>query len=823
MSDNDENGLSRRSVLLSAGATAGVLGYGGTNVLRSLGEGEEVHDVERFLDENTVVSGYCSPNCRGHCPLDIHVRDGQIRKVEPQVPEREEFRRACTLGQSHVHRTYNPNRLKYPMVRSDWSPGDPNPEGRGPDAEFEQVSWDEALDYVADEMERVRDEYAPESVYFELGSGGSGINGTIFSRLANLFGGTMKSWSIDINVGLGFRRITGDGYFNTPTNMRTDIKNANTIIIWGGNVFRSRLNPDARFLLDAIENGAKVVAVDPVYNQTTAKADLWLPIEPGKDSHLAMAMIHAVLEEGLEDREFLRERTLAPALVRSDTDELLKTGDIFEDGDDETPVAIDEETGEPVALEPETYGEYALFGEYEVEGYDVTTGLTEIEAAVADYSPEAVEETVGVDAGNVRQTVRWLTSRGPGGIMTGLGVDRYVYGHIFGQAYAILLALTGDYGRSGSITGGRFAGSWFASDYGTVEGSPGARSLQQKGILSAMEGDEDPPIKMMYAQSSNFVANQMPDRQRWLDALENLDLVAVADIHHTPNVQYSDIALPASHWTEREDITGAGEHPHVMYREAAHEPLWDSRSDNWMLAGLAERLGYGEHFTRERTELLREILDAEERFTFEELREKGTVHVETDEIVFTDEFDTPTGRLEIYDEDAPSEGDVSLEVPVPMEDRTADDHELADEYPLVFMQGHSRWRIHSQWAENPAVREINPEPRLDINPKDAQERGIEDGDYVRVHNERGEMVVKAKYNDGYRPGLVNTDQGWWGDDFVAGHHNDLTHTEVSDAIENFAFYDTRVEVEPAPEVDTSRYDDPEPAEWLEELPTGGDA
>jgi molybdopterin-containing oxidoreductase family molybdopterin binding subunit len=821
---SEQEGVSRRTVLLSAGTAAGALGLGGTSLLQSLDTESGVHNVEAFLQENTVVHGYCSPNCRGHCPLDIHVRDGQIRKVEPAIPDREEFRRACTLGQTHLHRTYNPNRLKYPMKRTDWSPEEPNPQGRGPDAEFERISWEEGLDYVANEMDRIREEYGSESVYFELGSGGSGINGTVFNRLAALFGGTTKSWSIDINVGLGFRRITGAGYFNTPTNMRTDIKNADTILIWGGNVFRSRLNPDARFLLDAIEGGTKIVGIDPVYNQTTAKSDLWLPVKPGKDIHLAMGMIHTVLDEGLEDRAFLRERTLAPALVRTDTGELLKTGDVFADGDEETPVAYDEAAGEAVALEPETYGEYALTGTYEIEGYEVRTALTELEDAVAEYAPEDLEETVGVDAENVRQAVRWLATRGPGGVMTGLGVDRYVYGHVFGQAYAILLALTGDYGRSGSVTGGRFAGSGYASDYGAVEGSPGTRSFQQKGILSALQGDADPPLKMMYAQSSNFVANQLPDRQQWIDSLSNLDLVAVADIHHTPNVQHADIVFPASHWTEREDITGAGEHPHVMYREPVHDPLWEAKPDSWMMAELADRLGYGEHFEKDRTALLRRILEAEDRFTFEELREKGTIHVETDEVIFQGEFNTPSGRIEIYDEDAPSEDGVSLELPVPMEDRTADDHELAEDYPLMFMQGHSKWRIHSQWAENPLMREINPEPRLDINPKDAAERGIDDGDYVRVYNDRGEMVVKAKYNDAYRPGHVNTDQGWWGDHYVAGHHNDLTHTDVSETIENFAFYDTRVDVEPVSgNVDTSKYDDPPETDWLDELPTGGDS
>lgn len=818
----DERGVSRRTVLLSAGTAAGVLGLGGTSLLQSLDTGGRTHAVEQFLDENAVLHGYCEPNCRGKCALDVHVRDGQIRRVEPKIQDNEAYKRACTLGLCHTQRAYNPTRLKYPMKRTDWSPGDPNPEGRGPEAEFERISWDEALDYVANEMARVREEYDPQSVYFEQGSGGGGINGTIYSRLAGLFGGTMKSWSIDINVGLGFRRITGGGYFNTPTNQATDIENANTIVIWGGNIFESRFQMDASKVLNAKQNGAKIVVVDPAYNTTTAKADMWLPVKPGKDGHLAMAMIYTAFEEDLLDEQFLRERTLGPALIRQDGS-LLRTADVFEDGDEETPVALDEASGEPVPLEPETYGEYALFGEYDVDGETMTTGLTKIEEAAADYAPEEMADYVGVDAENIRQTVRWLGTRGPGGILTGLGVDRYVYGHIFGQAYAILLALLGQYGKSGCVTGGITQGNGYRSDYSLPDDAPGTRSLQQKAILSAMEGEDDHPIKAMYVMSSNFTANQMPDRQRWLDALENVDMVAVADMQHTPNVQRADIILPASHWMEREDLTGTWTHPHVRYREQAHEPLWEARSDHWMLVRLAERLGYGEYFDRDRETTLRKIVAADDRFTFEELREKGSIYLDTPEVIWQGEFNTPSGRIEIYDEDAPAEDGTSLEVPVPMESRTAEDHELAEEYPLTFLQKHSRWRIHSQFGRMPWLRQIEPEPVVDIHPSDAEARDIDDGEYVRVYNDRGEVVVKARYNEGYRPGMVNINQGWWEDDYVRGHHNDLTHTDVSDAIENFAFYDTRVDVEPAPDdVDTSQYTNPERAAWLDGYPDGGE-
>ncbi|WP_135820841.1 molybdopterin-containing oxidoreductase family protein [Halostella litorea] len=814
MTDDKLTGL-RRDVLKSGAVAA--LGFGtGASVfstLESAGGDAEANQITSFLGEDRVVKTACSPNCRGKCPLRAFVRDGQVKKVQPQVPEDERYKRGCVLGLSHTQRVYNSTRLKYPMKRASWSPDDPQPGARGEGAQFERIGWGEALDHIANQMERVREEYEPRSVYFETGSGDSGLSGSMQAKLSDLFGGTQMSWSIDINTGLGFRRVTGAGYFNAETNFGEDWQHANTVIVWGSDIFASNLQQDASILLDAIESGAKLVVVDPVYTGTASKADLWLPVRPGKDPYVAMAMIDTVLSEELYDAEFLRERTLAPALVREDGN-LLKTGDVFADGDDSTPVAMDAQTGEPVPLEPETYGEYELFGEYTVAGETTTTGLTELRREASNHPAEEVSDLAGVQAEDVRTAARWLATRGPGGIASGYGVDRYKYGHAFGQAYATLLSLTGDYGRHGTIHASHPSGSGYSSGdfFATGDDAVGTSSLYQSDIITAMESGDPYPIKMMYAQASNFLANQLPNRQRWLDAAENLDLIAVADMHHTPTVQHADIVLPASHWFTREDVVGGSNHPHVSYREPAHEPLWEARDDWDIIVGLAERLGYGDEFVADKSEAIEEIIGHDDRIDYDTLVEQGTVHIDDDPVLYQGEFNTPSGRLEIYKEDAPVEdGDdldeeVSFEVPVPIESRTDDDWEKAEEYPLTFTQKHSKWRIHSQYEYQPWLREINDQPQLDINPKTAKRRGIDDGDYVRVYNDRGEMVVKAKYNDGIRPEMVNTDQGWWVRDYVQGHHNNLTHMDVCEATGNFAFYDTRVEVEPAPDdVDTSKY------------------
>ena len=825
MSNDDDSSTDRRSELRSAEAAADAFDLEEGAAVRSLSQADTGKSDDSSFDRTEVVSTACAPNCRGKCPIDVYVRDGRVEFVEPQMPEDEQYRRACLLGQSNVQQVYSPNRLKYPMVRSDWSPGDPNPESRGQDAEFQQVSWDEALEYVSGEMSRVQEQYGPQSVLVHVGSGDYGRNAQWGQRFAWQIGATQMDWSIDTNLGPGFRRVTGYGDFLPPANEAEDWVNAETIVAWGTDLFESQFQGNSSHVLDAIEDGARLVVVDPVYTTTAEKSDLWLPIKPGKDVYLALAMIDELFAEELYDEEFLRERTTAGVLIRDDTEEMLRMSDL-EDGDedDDRVVGLHAETGDPVALEADTYEHIELFGSHEVDGIQTTTALTLLEDHVADYSPEDVAEIADLDVDDVRTTIHWLANRGPGGIAASYGLGRYKYGNIFGQTYAILLALTGDYGRSGTIHAQHPWGARFYSgSYTFPEDGEGSAVVAMHDLPDAMENHDPFPIKAMYAFESNLLANQFPDRKLWLDALQEVDTIAVADIFHTPTVQHADIVLPAAHWFEREDITdGTAGHPHYTFRNKAHDPLWEARDDYDILDDLAGRLGHDELFLGDKRAELERVAEFDDRVEFDELVEKGTVRIDMDVVKYQDPFPTDTGRIEIYDEDHPTEDDGTvLDLPRPIEDRTADDHELAEEYPLLFMQKHSKWRINSQWANNAMVRKTNPEPVVDVHPSDAEERGIEDGEYVQVYNERGEVVVRARYNDGMRPGLINVDQGWWTDDFVAGHINDLTHTDVNDLAPTYAFYDVRTEVEPAPDVDASMYDS-EREDWAGEFLERGD-
>ncbi|EMA56072.1 molybdopterin-dependent oxidoreductase [Halococcus thailandensis] len=813
---SDSGGVGRRDVLKAGGvvAAAGALGIGGSNVLQTLtGDGTDSGmQLETFVGEDEVVQTVCSPNCRGKCPIDVYKRGGRIKKIQPHVPEDERYKRGCLLGLTHTQRVYDPTRLKYPMKRTDWSLENPNPKGRGFDAEFERISWDKALSLLASKLQTTKRKKGAERVLWHGGSGNQGnLGGMTRSRLASLFGGVTDAfhYGIDTNVGQGFDRVAGNlaDAFLPPSNAPTDWKNCETMIAWGTDLFRSQFEMDAEHVLETIRDGGKFVVVDPVYTATASKADLWLPIAPGKDTLLALSMMQVIFEEGLHDDEFLRKRSTAPALVRTDTGDLLQPSDVFANAGSGDAVAMNTRTGQPEQLSAETGGPYALFGTHKINGIETKTALTLLKEHVSQYTPEATAGKTRLSPSDVRTAARWLATRGPGGILPSYGIGRYMYGHVFGQAYATLMGLTGDYGNSGNIhtQHGNIWGGNQELQVGEWASPPSDAPNPTLGYKDDIAAIENGRFDVIYAMESNMLANQFPDRQRSIKALKNVDMIAWADMHHTPSVQYSDLILPVAHWFEQEDIITPANHPHITYRHKVQEPLWEAKSDYWILSRLAKRLGFGDAFVGDAHKELKGLVVRDDRLDFDKLDKQGTVAMDYETVMYEDEFGTDTGRLELYDDSGLTEsgpgldGEVSLELPKPIEARTSEDYEKADEYPLMFMQKHGVFRIHSQYEMNSWVREINTEPHLDINPSDANARNIADGEYVRVHNDKGEMVVKAKYNDGMQPGLINTDQGWWNRDFVKGHINDLTDAEVGDIGRTFAFYDTRVEVEPAPD------------------------
>jgi molybdopterin-containing oxidoreductase family molybdopterin binding subunit len=287
-----------------------------------------------------------------------------------------------------------------------------------------------------------------------------------------------------------------------------------------------------------------------------------------------------------------------------------------------------------------------------------------------------------------------------------------------------------------------------------------------------------------------------------------LEFIVVTDLFMTTSAQYADIVLPACSIYECSDIywpIGNGSHNYLQLQQKVIEPLYESKSDLEIVASLAKRMGMDDFLTESAEELIARLLDSGhpsmEGITLEKLKESPMPPA----ISSMPAFGTPSGRLEFYVERL---RDFGQELPFYMEPLESQRTPLAQKYPLSLITPHPKYRSHSMFANIPWIRELDPEPTLEMNSADAQARGIQDRDLVRVFNDRGDVKVKVKLNQGVKAGLVKLEEGWWPSDYVEGTHQALTHETINPAQQavfepNFACYDVLVEVEPAGEVKVS--------------------
>ncbi|MFC1945002.1 molybdopterin dinucleotide binding domain-containing protein, partial [Chloroflexota bacterium] len=231
------------------------------------------------------------------------------------------------------------------------------------------------------------------------------------------------------------------------------------------------------------------------------------------------------------------------------------------------------------------------------------------------------------------------------------------------------------------------------------------------------------------------------------------------------------------------------------------EPLYESKSDFQIAKELAQRLGVGEYFDKTEEEYIELILSSEhpsmQGVTLEKVRE-GRVKLRP---YARPGFRTPSGRIEFYSEDQRLK-QLGESLPVFKEPPEGARQALAEKYPLCLLTTHTKYRMHSMFANVDWIRELDPEPVMDINTVDAEKRGVQDGDMIVVFNDRGMVKVKAMVHAGIMPGVVNITQGWWHKHFTEGSHNALTRDEINPAQQavyeaNAPHYDVLVEVKKA--------------------------
>ncbi len=728
---------------------------------------------------NRLVRTVCGMPDYFRCGLLATVEDDMITKVRPaDFPDKADCG-ACIKGLNTPHLVYHPDRLRYPLKRA----------GERGDNRWQRVAWEDALADIANRFQEISHRYGSKSiawmtpVFPNLTYGG-------YSRLISLTKGVLVDWwgcgdaagpCADIAT---FGHLTGEGHLISAES------HPRLIIVWGYNP-SSNVYHYMRTIVQAKKRGAKVVVIDPRYTATAAHADQHLPIRPGTDGALALGMINVIMQEGLRDRRFIVEETVGPLLVRRDNGMFLRESDFVDTGSVDRLMIMDEYTGRR-----QVYGTLeskpAITGTYSVAGIECLPAYQLLADMTREYTPEKVAEITDIPAESIRRLAVEYGTRKPASIYRGWGMQRTFYGDLACRAINTLAAITGNINleRPPSFV---LNSRPFLMPEGQYD------SIPVMMLYDAVTRGEPFAIKAIWCAGHNFM-NQMPDTNRLVkEFFRHLDTVVVCDHFLTASAKYADYVLPAATFYECIDLCVTSfYHTYLQLQQKVIDPLYESKPDFHISAELARYMGLGQYFEKTEEQFIGDLLASDhptmEGASIQRLQE-GPLSARS--LVRASRLRTPTGKIEFYVERLKKFGQ---ELPVYIEPVESARSEKAARYPLSLLTTHSRNRIHSTLAKVEQLRYLEPEPFLEINPADARLREIDDGELVRVFNDRGQVRLKARLSQRIKRGVVDIPQGWWPEDYIQGHHNELTQARLNPAQQsilqpNAALFDVLVEVE----------------------------
>lgn len=757
LNNKTSKSLSRRTFLkLSAllGGTAALAGCS-PDALET-DSGKETENGEDFVEPTIeieegieVIPTTGTNNCGGRCVIKAHVKDGVVVRIstdeEPDNPATPQVR-ACVRGRGYRKTYFHPDRLKYPMKRV-------GERGKG---EFEQISWEEAVDIIAKETKRIGEEYGPEARYVHYASGVSGaIRGNVLAkRLLALDGGYLEAYgsysaaqaeyTTPITYGAGSSGNTPDSF-----------QNSKLIILWGHNPAETVFGTTMYHLRKAKEAGAKIIVVDPRYTDTAITlADEWIPILPGTDNAVMDAMAYVIITEDLHDQEFLDKYSIG-----------------FDE--DNMPEGIDGK---------ESYKSYILG---EVDGVPKT--------------PEWAEKISKTPAETITKLAKEYAITKPAALVQGFGPQRHANGEQISRGGSILATMTGNVGINGGWAGGTVYG-----DRKNVPSVPGGKNPFEGSIATftwtdaIVRGKEmdksdglkgvdklSSNIKLIFNLAGNTLVNQHSDCNKTAEILKDeskVELIVCSDIFMTSSAKFADILLPGNTMFERNNIsTTWAPSDFVLYANKLVDSPFECRFEYDWLVEVADKLGIKDEFTEGKEtadDWLEWVVEGArennpEFPSYEEFKERGIYKWDFDEplIAFKDQiedlennpFNTPSGKIEIFSKEL-YELNNPEEIPaVPKYVSTWEGPEdpLTEKYPLQCIGHHTKRRCHSTHDNNPWGEEVEPQT-IWINSSDAEDRGIEEGDMVRIYNDRGIVEIPATVTSRIVPGVTSIPQGaWW--------------------------------------------------------------
>ncbi len=675
----------------------------------------------------------CPRNCYSTCTMTVHVEDGRLVKIEPHLGNKATFEGPCLKGLAYVERAHSPDRILDPVLKN------PN------NGEFRKISWDDAFDLITGNLIRLRSEYGPQSVLYYNGSGTKGLLNGVGMSFWRLFGGCSTTYG-DLCWPAGLeatRLMLGENKHNAPW----DIANAKLVILWGKNTAETNIHQMV-FINQALDNGARLVVIDPRRTESSERAELLIQPRPGSDGALALALARLVIENGNVDRAFVDEHVL---------------------------------------------------------------GFPEFEQMVADATPEWAASITDVPVEYIRRLAEFIGTIKPVTINAGFGMQRYTNSGQTMRAMIALLALTGNVGRPGAgwifanlqshiFDDVKDPIAFYPPDEpdGVVRVGVSTSRLGQD-ILSA----SDPPLKMIWVERGNPVT-QNPETNTVLNAFRSLDFRVVVEQFMTDTAREADLVLPAKSMFEQTDVINAYWHPYIQLKQKSFDPPGNVKPETEIYYRLAQRLGIDEKVVAENIPgatdadveaYLERRLEPFPELTLERLREGPILAPGHQEIAFSDfVFSTPSGKIELVSQEAKDRWGVD---PLPRYSEPVESIRTAGarsgRYPLYFMTPNTKNRIHSQFNNLEMIRRLSPAPFVAIHPDDASERGIDAGSRARVFNDRGSIEVDVQIDFGIKRGCVSVTNGWWIQE--GGTVNFCSFGRETDMAHGAAFHDNLVDVE----------------------------
>lgn len=637
--------------------------------------------------------------CYGGCGVLIHLKDGKVVKVEGDPDSPINKGQLCVKGLASLEYLYHPERLKYPLLRV-------GERGKG---KWQQLTWDEALDTVANELIKAKDDYGAESVAMIHGAA-KGLQDSYLARFANAFGTPNLAMQGHVcHMPRLLASVVTCGFFPIPDHEYPP----NCIVLWGLNSAEN-FPPIYERIRQALDRGTKLIVIDPRAIGLTQKADLWLRVRPGSDLALALGMINVIINENLFDKDFV----------------------------DSWTVGFDRLKAHVQDYPPE-----------KIEGLIWVDAATIREAArfYAANKPACIESGNSLDHNvNSFQTGRALS------ILRAITGNLGIPG---GELQWSALSLVGRRSPELELWDKMPMAKWQRKVGAEYKLMPPFRYVLPQSVIKAIL-DEDPyPIRLAYVQGCNPLLTYSNARETYR-ALNRLDFLAVADMFMTPTAGLADIVLPVTSYLEHDSIVATPAYPVAQVQQKVAQ-TGECRSDYEILNGLAKRLELEEYFWDNEEQCLDAILKPA-GLTFKELKQIGVIsgtkqyrHYEVNG------FETPSGKVEIYSSQLERWGFDPLPTYYELSETPYSDPELAKEYPLIFTSWKSAPFRHSGGRQIVTLRGMHPEPMVNIHPETAEKLGIQGGDQVYIETRRGRIKQKASLSTNLDPRVVGVDYGWW--------------------------------------------------------------